>query len=388
MLPRLLQSRSLGLPHGGLQRQCTDRLEAHLTLSRRRQLESPHRLPISSLAVDPSESRYLLSGGLDGVICCFDVCGPVPGGPAKRQPPLFTAKQHEFNVASVLWYTVDTGLFLSGGSDATVRLWDTNRVVCARVIDVNEKVNQIAMAPRGTTHTLVALATGDPAVGLLDLRTAAITHRLPGHRVPNWTVAWSPSNQYFLVSGSSDGSIRMWDVRRSGCLGSLDPYGPSSPEPPGLPPKERFAHSSAITAVTFTPDGRHVVSTSQDGTLRMWDLLDSASLVHLPIPDHRGNPHTGCSQLSISPSGHHAYVPSDREVVVFSLVDGTAVGRLQGHFDIINATALQPNTQTLYTGAMDRSILAWGPPEADSSPDGGPGRHPDNEDAWSDADGG
>lgn len=35
---------------------------------------------------------------------------------------------HEYAVSCVEWYTVDNGLFFSGGFDKTVRVWDPNEM--------------------------------------------------------------------------------------------------------------------------------------------------------------------------------------------------------------------------------------------------------------------
>lgn len=36
------------------------------------------------------------------------------------------ARSHRYMVRCVCWYPVDTGLFVTGGADSAVKLWDTN----------------------------------------------------------------------------------------------------------------------------------------------------------------------------------------------------------------------------------------------------------------------
>ena len=94
----------------------------------------------------------------------------------------------------MIWYTQDTGMFLTASHEQTVKLWDANRCYVAYTMELDARVHQIAMAPKTVSHVMVAIATGEAEVSLLDLRSTTITHNLMGHTTPNWAVAWSPAN--------------------------------------------------------------------------------------------------------------------------------------------------------------------------------------------------
>ena len=66
-------------------------------------------------------------------------------------------------------------------------------------------------------------------------------------------VAFSPDGKY-VVSGSKDRTIRLWNVASGQTLG--EPW---------------HGHEGMVNAVTFSPDGKTIVSTSEDNTLRFWD---------------------------------------------------------------------------------------------------------------------
>jgi WD40 repeat protein len=76
--------------------------------------------------------------------------------------------------------------------------------------------------------------------------------RCLGHEKPIWSVAFSPDGKS-LVSGSDDGTVRLWDVGTG---------------------KERLClrgHTRDVRAVAFAPAGRSVASGGFDGTVRVWD---------------------------------------------------------------------------------------------------------------------
>lgn len=91
-------------------------------------------------------------------------------------------------------------------------------------------------------------------------RPAPVFHLLPvcvfeGHTATVLSLAWSKNN--FLVSGSMDRTVRLWNVERSECL-------------------ETFAHDDFVTAVAFHPnDDRFFISGLLDNVVRLWLILEA-----------------------------------------------------------------------------------------------------------------
>ncbi len=92
------------------------------------------------LDLDAVEQRYLLAAAGDGAIEIYDVrdanaacAGGGAGRGALRLAPVGSVRArsrpesaHRFAATCVAWYPVDSGMFVSGSADKSLRLWDTN----------------------------------------------------------------------------------------------------------------------------------------------------------------------------------------------------------------------------------------------------------------------
>ncbi|THD18578.1 hypothetical protein D915_010769 [Fasciola hepatica] len=97
--------------------------------------------PLKDIALDPIESRYLLSGSSTGAISIHDTGSSdalVTSGQLtypRVSPFLSSPNQRGTHsrlrnlspVICVQWYPVDSGLFFTASVDKRIRLWDANK---------------------------------------------------------------------------------------------------------------------------------------------------------------------------------------------------------------------------------------------------------------------
>ncbi|KAH6888216.1 WD40-repeat-containing domain protein [Coprinopsis sp. MPI-PUGE-AT-0042] len=210
------------------------------------------------------------------------------------------------------------------------------------------------MAPR------VVSGSHDRSVRIWDLSMGEEAMILKGHSDSVTAVAYSPDGTR-VVSGSRDKSVRVWTCLQERFWSSRDI--PAGFRRPGVAPftggvvKVFMGHIGRVNSVGYSFDGAHVVSGSDDRSIRVWDALPA----HTPRYVRQQGPRGGIHWLAVVPSDPSAYLclftpkpflPDDANVLTFP---ASAVPQL----DFSNAklkepmnTPLQlsqkPNTSTVF----------------------------------------
>jgi DNA excision repair protein ERCC-8 len=235
----------------------------------------------------------------------------------------------------------------------------------------------------------VACATQHPAVRLVDLRSGASTHSLAGHHGALLSVVWHPTVEHVLASGCVDGSVRLWDIRKSsGCLGLLDLEDSIGVTAVGgrRGRETAEAHMGAVNGLTWTDDGRFIVSAAHDERVRVWDAASGANTLASFGPTLK-NGHLSNLPILVSPTSltppmqDLLFFPNEREILVFELHEGKLLKRLKvpgpaiaavrsrtGERNIrnrITALASREPADGIFSAHSDGQIRAWIPRTAE-----------------------
>ncbi|HEY4329074.1 MAG TPA: WD40 repeat domain-containing protein [Phycisphaerae bacterium] len=103
----------------------------------------------------------------------------------------------------------DGKTILAGYYDGTVLFLDADTNKELRRVKLPDPINYFAYSPDGKT---VAVATQGTDISLLDPATAKTTSTLKGHGRPVLQVTWSPDGKR-LISGSMDTTLRVWTIK-------------------------------------------------------------------------------------------------------------------------------------------------------------------------------
>ena len=118
-----------------------------------------------------------------------------------------------------------------------------------------------------------------------------------------------------------------------------------------LPP---LHHADMVNAVAVTPDGKHIVSCSDDMTVRMW-AIDTGDEV-LMLEGH-SEVVTG---VVITPAGLHVVSSSDDATVrMWCLTSGEETLLLEGHSDAVKGVAVSQDSLYIVSGSDDTTVRIW-----------------------------
>ena len=145
-----------------------------------------------------------------------------------------------------------------------------------------------------------------------------------------------------------------------GCLGLL-PLLPLTAQEPKLRDTLQ-GHSSTVTSVAFSADGKTLASASHDGTLRLWDVTTGKERTTL-------GKYAGCvGCVAISPDGKTMASgiigspvphPDLKNVKLWEVTTGTVRAKLKGHIGYVHSVAFSPDGKSLASGSSDGTVKLW-----------------------------
>ncbi|EXJ78536.1 hypothetical protein A1O1_08937 [Capronia coronata CBS 617.96] len=305
-----------------------------------------HQAGVNCLAIDGNEGRYLFSGGADSTVRLWDLeehtaSRTAPAGVPREYHPSAaltrsTPSSHTHALTSISIYPFDptpsTLLTTSYDKSLKVTSITPTSLVPVHTFDLDFLPYTHCVSSVPDSSPLIAVGTAHPAVRLLDLRSGLSTHSLSGPNGAVYTLAWSPRTSYILASGSADGRVLFYDIRRANAvfasLDSDDAVGVVGEQPStGLGARTELldfhtaAHNGPVTSVQWTPSGDRLVTAGHDQRIRVWDTATGRNeLVHFG-PRIR-NERQGELKPLISPPGTHA---PGRESLFWPNDDGRGV---------------------------------------------------------------
>ncbi|KAG8786363.1 hypothetical protein FRC12_016675 [Ceratobasidium sp. 428] len=290
-----------------------------------------HGGSVTSLQYSPSGSHLASGSTHDGTVCIWD---PLAG-------QLVTRLLQYRGDNSISWasYSLDGEQVLACSSWGTLYIWDSSVVEAGVQTCFDNPVDVEHGLHRGLDRTPDNLCVADRVEDVGQTHAPQTADKLAeGHHDKITALAYSPDGAY-IVSGSDDYTLRIWDARTGRMVGQpLD-----------------SGHTECISSASFSPDGTRVVSGSFDATIRIWDV-DARRMLGTPLLGHTSL----ITSVAYSPDGANIVSASwDGTVRIWDAHNGQMIGSpLMGHTRV-NSVAYSPRGTFLVSGSEDGTIRIW-----------------------------
>lgn len=163
--------------------------------------------------------------------------------------------------------------FHAAGYDHTIRFWEALSGICSRTIQhPDSQVNRLCISP----DKRYLAAAGNHNVKLYDIRSTnpSPVVSFDGHTGNVTGVAFHCEGKW-MVTSSEDGTVKIWDTRTGGIQRNY---------PHTTPVKDIFSHVTPVNDVVIHPNQGELISCDRSGNVRIWDLSED-KCTHQLIPE-------------------------------------------------------------------------------------------------------
>ncbi|MFC1587522.1 WD40 repeat domain-containing protein [Planctomycetota bacterium] len=290
----------------------------------------------------------------------------------------------------------------------TLRVWNANTGRNEKVLSsCNNYGIPIAISLNGC---MAAMCGNNGLIRIWDINANKLIEEITGeeNRFKQPTVVFSADNKKMLI-GEYDGIIKLWDLERNKVIqhfkcpvgpgynitisldGKLAVFTDRLEMRPGTPTQLRNisidkniylwdletgkeiykfeGHEACINAVEFSPDGKKIVSASDDGTVRLWDLESKEEI--RCFKGHKG----GVSAVAFAPDskriisgGGVGYPPGtvekgekrgDFSLRLWDIEKSKEIHKFTGHNHTVRSVRFSPNGKKIVSGSEDASVKIW-----------------------------
>lgn len=263
------------------------------------------------------DGQFATSASADGSACVWKING-------EKQ----FCVQHQKDVTDAL-LTDDNRLFITSSKDETVGIWSGNDGSLIQTYEYKTEILDIALSPN---NKILLVGRQDGYLSVIDIEKSRNVFAFNFFAGPITLVKFHPKGGWAGIA-TRTGNIRLWKVFTS----QLE-YGPK--------------HKSEIFNFEYSPDGKNIISVSEDSTARIARAETGRQTHVIPHPDW-------VEDVAISPDGTWFATASDDKLVrVFDTATGAEKVRM-AHGSFVQKLKISPNGNWIASTGYDLTARIW-----------------------------
>jgi WD40 repeat protein len=279
-----------------------------------------HREEVFSAAFSPDGLLVLTASKDNSVQIWESSTGRPVGGPLIHPAAVRTA-----------FFMPDGRRVATGAADGSVRVWDANGDVVGP-FQGGTRVDLLRVSADGRRIVTVAY---DTAQVWDALSGKPLGSQIRHEQEPITTAAFSPDGRLLAVGSIWDSSARLWDYAEGKPVGPL------------------LSHNDALRTVAFSPDGKWLLTSSDDRTARLWDTATGRQ-VGMPFQHPER-----VNAASFSPDGRRIITACDDATARVWDVAAGATGAVPLTPDAVASAAFSADGRRLTTASIDGTVRVW-----------------------------
>ncbi|KAF8664544.1 hypothetical protein HU200_054726 [Digitaria exilis] len=200
---------------------------------------------VFSANFNPQTSSQIASGGFDCTVRIWDV----KSGRCTR-----AINAHSEPVTSV-HFIRDGSIIVSGSHDGSCKIWDAKTGACLKTV-IDDKKAGVSFSMFSPNGKFILVATLDHSLKLCNFANGKFLKVYGGHVNEQYCIqsAFSVTNGKYIVSGSEDNCVYIWDLQGRNILQKLE------------------GHTDTVISVSCHPSENKIASggLDNDRTVRLW----------------------------------------------------------------------------------------------------------------------
>lgn len=234
-----------------------------------------------------------------------------------------------------LAYSADGKLLAAAGGvpgrKGEVKVWRADGTLATTISGHSDCIYGLAISPDGKT---IATSSYDKLIKLWSVETGQELRTLKDHIDAIYALVFTPDGKR-IVSGSADRSVKVWNVATGERLFTLS-------EP-----------TDGVNSIAISPDGTRIAAAGADKTVRVWKLEDKAAVLEASMIAHED----AILKVVFNRDGKLVLTSSaDRSLKLFRTTDLTELKAVGNQPDWAYGLEYSPDGSRVAVGRMNGTL--------------------------------